>query len=52
MSDFARHYCSHCGELCKGKYCNDCSTAAGRKKIDQNNAEIKKENTKKGYIYK
>ena len=45
------YYCLHCGELCKGKYCNMCSTAAGRKEVDSLNEEIKKENLAKGFVY-
>jgi hypothetical protein len=42
--------CSHCGERYAGsengacrKYCKDCTTAAGRKAIDDENAKIKAE---------
>lgn len=51
MADFYRFYCSHCGELCRGKYCNTCKTVAGRHEVDKQNAIIKKENISKGYKY-
>lgn len=51
MSDFYRYYCNHCGELCKGKYCQVCRTVQGRKEIDMANQLIKTENIAKGYSY-
>lgn len=41
--------CMHCGERMTGKndevkpYCTRCKTAEGRKKIDEENEEIRKE---------
>lgn len=47
--EYVIYYCSHCGEKTRGKYCKTCTTADGRKNIDQQNAEIREENKKKGY---
>ena len=47
MSDFAIHLCVHCGERCKGKYCNDCSTKAGRDKLTQEQKELELERANK-----
>jgi len=35
------YWCTHCGEVCKGKYCNMCTTVEGRKEVDRLNAEIR-----------
>lgn len=48
MADFAIHLCVHCGTVCKGKYCSMCSTAAGRKAVDEENLEILKDWIKSG----
>lgn len=46
------HICKHCGEKCgKRLYCNFCSTAEGRRKIDIMNRKIRLENEAKGYHY-
>ena len=41
--------CFHCGERTKGKYCNDCTTAQGRRDVDKANSEAWEDNEKKGF---
>lgn len=43
--------CAYCGERLSSasKYCSNCKTQSGRKKIFDENVEIFKENKKKGY---
>lgn len=43
--------CQYCGEQCgnNSKYCPNCKTRDGRKKIFDENAKICKENEAKGY---
>lgn len=45
------YVCVYCGEnaVTKGKYCANCKTQAGRKKIFDENVEIIKENKEKGH---
>ncbi len=47
MSDFAIHLCSFCGNKCKGKFCNYCTTADGRKNQLIAQLEIEKSRGKK-----
>ncbi len=48
------HDCAHCRERFAGRrqYCNFCTTADGRKKVDIQNKKIRMENEAKGFIYK
>ena len=38
--------CVHCEERCKGKYCSGRSTAAGRKKLDDEQKALEEERKK------
>jgi len=49
FKDSSIHECSYCGErIGSGKYCPNCRTQAGRKKVFDENAEIQKEREKLG----
>ena len=42
--------CAYCGErIGSGKYCSNCRTQDGRKKIFEENIKISKELKEKGY---
>ena len=34
------HICYHCSTPCKGKYCDQCRTAKGRKEQDEANKSL------------
>lgn len=50
--DSSIYECAYCGErISSGKYCSNCKTQEGRKKIFEANSAIMKEREEKGLPY-